>query len=145
TTCVVLAKKGAVFACQVLQTAAATSAAEEPPDGDRMAEPGGEIPPANGEAQPGATLKPHWDPVRRELSLGDRVVKQFHVPASNQEDILSAFQEEGWPEQIDDPLTGNHGIEPKARLNDAIYRLNRTQMRQLIRFHSNGNGNGVRW
>jgi hypothetical protein len=145
TTCVVLTKKGTAFACQVLQTAAAANAAEEPLDGPRKAEPGSEIPPGNGEAQPEATLKPHWDPVRRVLSLGHRIVKQFHVPAGNQEDILSAFQEEGWPEHIDDPLTGNHGVEPKTRLNNAIYRLNRNQMMRLIRFHGNGNGNGVRW
>src|SRR5262249_13333135 len=68
TTCVVLTNKGAAFACQVLQAAAATSAPEEPLDRPRKAEPGSGIPPANGEAHARATLKPHWDPARRVLS-----------------------------------------------------------------------------
>jgi hypothetical protein len=142
---VLLTKTGAAFACQVLQAAAATNAVEGPLEGTRKAEPESEIPAANGAGQLKATIKPHWDPARRELSLGDRIVKQFQVPASNQELILSAFQEEGWPEHIDDPLTGNHGIDPRTRLNDAIYRLNRSQRKPLIRFHTNGNGDGVRW
>jgi len=145
TTCVILTEKGAAFACQVLQAAAATNAAEEPRAGAREAETDGEIPPANGETQPKATLKPHWDPARRELSLAGRIVKKFHVPAGNQEMILSAFQEEGWPEYIDDPLPGNHNIDPKTRLNDAVYRLNRKQLTLLIRFHTNGTGTGVLW
>lgn len=145
TTCVVLTKTGAAFACQVLEAAAGTSAIEEPLDGDRKAEPSSESPPTNGEAQPRTTRKPHWDAGRRELSLGGRIVKQFIVPASNQEAILSAFQEEGWPDHIDDPLPGNHGIDPRIRLNDVIYRLNRSQSQHLIRFHTNGNGDGVYW
>jgi len=66
------------------------------------------------------------------LSLGDRIVKQFHVPASNQEVILNTFQEEGWPRHIDDPLTGNYGIDPRTRLNDAIYRLNHKQLTERL-------------
>jgi hypothetical protein len=34
------------------------------------------------------------------------------VPAGNQELMLSAFQEEGWPEHIHDPLPGNHLTDP---------------------------------
>lgn len=144
TTCVVLTREGAAFASQVLQTATATRAAAEPPAGVEKAPAGSEIP-ANGETQPKATLKPHWNPARRELSIGNRLVKQFLVPAGNQEVILGAFQEEGWPEHIDDPLTGNHDIDPKARLNDAVYRLNRKQLELSIRFRTNGKGNGVHW
>ncbi len=145
TTCVILTEKGAEFACQVLQAAAAINAVEEPRAGLRKSEPNGEIPPANGETHFKASHKPHWDPVRRKLSLAGRIVKQFHVPAGNQEVILSAFQEEGWPQYIDDPLPGNRGINPKTRLNDAIYRLNRKQLTCLIRFHTNGTGSGVHW
>jgi hypothetical protein len=145
TTCVVLTTRGASFTCQVLQAPAATNAASEPPDGAGEGEAGSEFPAPNGKMQPEATLKPHWNPARRELSLGSRLVKQFLVPAGNQEVILSAFQEEDWPEYIDDPLTGNHGIDPKIRLNSAVYRLNHKQLELLIRFHTNGKGNGVHW
>src|SRR5882757_5867821 len=88
TTCVLLTIKGAALA--VRENAA-------PPD---------EVPAANGKSHRQASLKPRWDAARRELSLGGRMVKQFHVPARNQELILSAFQKEDWPESIDDPLTG---------------------------------------
>jgi hypothetical protein len=145
TTCVVLTKKGAAFACQVLQAAAPTKAAEEPLNGARKAEAASKIAPGNGEGQPEATPKPHWNPERRELSLDGRIVKQFRVPATNQEVILNAFQEEAWPQHIDDPLTGSNGVDPKVRLNDTIYRLNRNQLEVLIQFHTNGNGNGVHW
>jgi hypothetical protein len=145
TSCVVLTEKGAEFACQFLQAAAAINAVEGPHAGAPKAGLSGEVPSANGETQLKATHKPQWDPVRRELSLAGRIVKQFHVPAGNQEVILSAFQEEGWPDYIDDPLPGNHGIDPKTRLNDAIYRLNRKQLTCLIRFRTNGTGSGVHW
>jgi hypothetical protein len=127
TTCVLLTIKGAALAAR--ENAAS-------PD---------EIPGANGKSNPKSSLKPQWDAARRELSLGGRMVKQFHVPARNQELILSAFQEKNWPESIDDPLTGGIGIDPKTRLNDAIYRLNHKQLVCLIRFHVNGHGSSVHW
>jgi hypothetical protein len=145
TTCVVLRERGAAFASQVLRAAAAAGAAAGPRGGAGKAEPGRETPSGNGDAQPQAALKPHWDPVRRKLSLGGRVVKQFRVPAGIQAVILGAFQEDGWPEYIDDPLPGGDGIDPKVRLNGVIYRLNHAQATPLIRFHANGNGDGVHW
>ena len=133
------------FACQVLQASAATEAAAEPLGGDENAAQGHEIPLANGEKQPQVALKPQWDSGRRELSLGGRTVKHFLVPARNQELILSVFQEEGWPERIDDPLTPHQDIDPKTRRNDVIYRLNHKQCKCLIRFRANGTGDGVYW
>jgi hypothetical protein len=99
----------------------------------------------NGNFQAHASPKPHWDAARRELSLGVRMVKQFHVPARNQELILSAFQEEDWPESIVDPLADEFDVDTKARLNDVVYRLNHKQLAQLIHFHVNRHGTSVRW
>ena len=90
-------------------------------------------------------LKPHWDSMRRELSLADAIVKRFRVPARNQETILCVFEEEGWPEHIDDPLPTHGHIDPQTRLHDTINRLNRCQTHSLLRFHGNGHGTGVRW
>jgi hypothetical protein len=81
----------------------------------------------------------------RCLSLEGAVVKWFRVPAPNQELILSAFEEVGWPEQIDDPLPVTADIDPRTRLHDAIRRLNGCQANRLLRFHGNGNGDGVSW
>lgn len=90
-------------------------------------------------------IKPCWNPTRRELSLFGTVVKRFRVPAQNQELILSAFEEEGWPDHIDDPLPVSEDIDPPTRLHDAINRLNGRQVPRLLRFSGNGNGDGVCW
>jgi hypothetical protein len=128
TTCVLLTTKGAARAAR--ENAASFD----------------ESPEANGKSYPPeACLKPQWDAARRELSFGGQMVKRFHVPARNQELILSAFQEEHWPESIDDPLADDIDIDPKTRLNDAIYRLNNKQRACLIRFHVNGHGSSVHW
>jgi len=94
-------------------------------------------------AAPGAI--PVWDRDRQELRLGGVVVKQFKVPAVNQERILAAFEEEGWPVRIDDPLPPVYDQDPKIRLHDTIVSLNRNQKHPLIRFYGDGTGQGVRW
>ena len=86
-----------------------------------------------------------WDGDRRILRVGDTAVKQYRVPAPNQELILSVFQEENWPARIDDPLPQNGEVDPKRRLHTAINCLNRNQMNSLIRFHGDGRGNGIYW
>jgi hypothetical protein len=89
--------------------------------------------------------RPHWDSDRQELRVGRVVVKQFKVPAINQERILSAFEEEGWPPHIDDPLPPQPDQDSKRRLHDTITSLNRNQKNPLIRFLGDGSGQGVRW
>ena len=89
--------------------------------------------------------RPRWDPERQELRVGDRLVKQFKVPAANQERILAAFEEEGWPIRIDDPLPPATEQDPKRRLHDTINSLNRNQKCHGLRFLGDGTGQGVRW
>lgn len=91
------------------------------------------------------TLKPVWDRDRQELRLGSYVVKQFKVPAPNQEIVLAVFHEEGWPIHIDDPLPPHCDIDPKRRLHDTINSLNRNQKIRLMQFCGDGSGRGVRW
>jgi hypothetical protein len=88
---------------------------------------------------------PHWDQDRRLLRFVDRVVKQFKVPAPNQEIVLVAFQEEGWSVRIDDPLPMAAAIDPKRRLHDTINSLNRNQRVPLLRFFGDGSGESVCW
>ena len=90
-------------------------------------------------------LLPKWDRERQELRVGGIVVKQFKAPAVNQERILAAFEEEGWPVHIDDPLPPHPAQDPKRRLHDTINSLNRNQKNPLVQFLGNGNGQGVRW
>jgi hypothetical protein len=88
---------------------------------------------------------PVWDSDRRELRFHDLLVKQFKLPAPNQEIVLAAFEEEDWPPRIDDPLPGNPSLEAKRRLRETVTSLNRNQKQHLIQFMGDGSGQGVRW
>jgi hypothetical protein len=93
----------------------------------------------------GGSDTPRWDHAARTLWFADAIVKHFKLQAPNQERILSALQEEGWPSCIDDPLPPTEGIESKRRLHDTIFRLNRGQQRRLIRFSGDGSGLAIHW
>jgi hypothetical protein len=108
----------------------AFSVFRRPPDVDRTAR---------------AAPRPHWDAQLRRLLLDAHVVKRFRLPAPNQEIILAAFEEEGWPERIDDPLPPCGDQEPKCRLHDTIKCLNRHQVAHLLQFMGDGTGQGVLW
>lgn len=90
-------------------------------------------------------LVPTWDSDRQQLRVGRTIVKEFKVPAANQEAILASFQEEGWAPRIDDPLAPKLNQDSKRRLHDTINSLNRNQKNPLIRFLGDGKGEGVRW
>ena len=89
--------------------------------------------------------RPRWDGRSRQLCWQGCVVKHFRVPAANQEAILAALEEEGWPDYIDDPLPPADDLDPKARLHDAIKGLNRHQVQPLLQFRGDGTGRGVLW
>jgi hypothetical protein len=99
----------------------------------------------NGHADPGDSECPIWDPARRELRVGNLLVKKFVVRAANQEAVLAAFEEEHWPYHIDDPLPQRNGRDPKQRLHDTIIKLHRGQVHRLMRFRGDGTGEGVCW
>lgn len=88
--------------------------------------------------------KPRWDKDRRELWLGDALVKAFRVPAPNQEAVLAAFEELGWPARIDDPLP-NRGADGDIRLRETIKALNKSQGPGAIQFRADGTGQGLVW
>lgn len=88
---------------------------------------------------------PDWDPDARKLCLNGILVKWFKWRAANQEAILNAFQEEGWPSRIDDPLSPGLEQSPKRKLSDTIECLNNKQKNKLIRFHGDGTGEGIVW
>jgi len=88
---------------------------------------------------------PRWNAGARILRFKGTVVKRFTKPANNQEHVLMAFEEEGWPEHIDDPIPPHGDIDPKRCLHGTIARLNQHQERRLIRFSGDGRGEGVRW
>jgi hypothetical protein len=88
---------------------------------------------------------PTWDRDRKELRCGESVIKRFRWAAVNQETILMAYEEEGWPIRIDDPLPQKLNHDPKSRLHDTIKCLNRNHEKRLIHFSGDGTGEGVLW
>ena len=90
-------------------------------------------------------IVPQWDSGRRELRWASQLVKCYRLPAPNQEVILAAFEEEGWPPRIDDPLPCQFDQDPKQRLHDTIKNLNRHQVHRLLVFEGDGTGEGVQW
>ena len=91
------------------------------------------------------TVQPQWLLNRRELRLGDRVVKRYRVPSPNQELVLAAFEREGWPPRIGNPIPSRLGQDIKVCLHDTIKCLNRNQVEPLLRFRGDGTGEGVLW
>jgi hypothetical protein len=87
--------------------------------------------------------KPEWEPALGELRYRGQVVKQFHRSAPNQECILNAFQELGWPERVDDPLPKERGAGGLERLRETVKSLNRGQ--HVLHFRVEPDGRGVRW
>lgn len=79
------------------------------------------------------------------LWYGELVVKNYSQPATAQRIVLEAFEEDGWPREIDDPLPPQPGINPKKRLHDTINNLNRNQRVPLLKFSCCRCGQGIRW
>ena len=155
-TCVVLTEAGASFAMEVLigrttPSRASTRRGATPngllsaPDAPVLAGrdlrplPVGPVEPLSGRHGPEMGPRPPG------VALGGVIVKQFKVPAPNQEVILAAFEEESWPVRIDDPLPVHPCIAAKRRLHETITSLNRNQRLRVINFSGDGSGQGVRW
>ncbi|MGA2256069.1 MAG: hypothetical protein ABSG53_15590, partial [Thermoguttaceae bacterium] len=108
-------------------------------------------------------ITPQWDANRRELWVGNTLIKRYRLKAPNQERILETFEEEHWPPVINAPLAGvavtcynddDDDIPPPGldeidsgkRLRDAVRMLNsHHQNCNIIKFACNGTGEGVLW
>ena len=72
-------------------------------------------------------------------------MKWFRVPSPSQEAVLAAFEEEGWPAAIDDPLIPQPAQDSKRRLRATLQSLNRNQQNRLIQFRGDGSGERILW
>lgn len=88
---------------------------------------------------------PQWDARHRELRIGRDVIKRLSHAAPSQELILSVFQEEGWPAEIDDPLPQKSRLDAKRRLRQTAKNLNRAQRPVRLLFVVNPDGQSIRW
>lgn len=103
---------------------------------------------AVGRHLPTATLPiiaPAWDPDARALIFGNHVVKRFKVPAAAQEAVLAAFQLQGWPSFIANPLADERNHKTRQQLHNTINALNRNRLYARLRFIGNGSGQTVGW
>jgi hypothetical protein len=126
--------------CFVLTHAGVLSARTSPADPTTFHLCGGDA-----TARTRTLLTPRWDNEDRVLWVAGRIVKRYSRPSPNQEAVLRAFEEEGWPCRIDDPLPPKGEMVPKARLHDTIKWLNRNQEHCLLRFLGDGTGEGLCW
>jgi hypothetical protein len=90
-------------------------------------------------------VRPKWDSDLNELRMDQVLIKRFRTQAVNQTTVLCAFEEDGWPDRIDDPLPPLQGLDSKHRLHDTIKCLNRGHKVPLIRFRGDGTGQGIIW
>ena len=86
---------------------------------------------------------PFWDHENRQLWYANRMVREFHPSAFNLMLLLRAFQEDGWPPKIDDPLERSTSKDRSGRLRKAIEGLNKAQ--RTLRFWADGTGESIRW
>jgi hypothetical protein len=92
-----------------------------------------------------APCTPRWDRENRVLSVAGRIVKRFERRSPNQETVLDAFEQLGWPNRIEDPLPWKGSAAAKPRLHDTIKWLNLKHEHRLLRFYGDGTGAGVCW
>lgn len=97
------------------------------------------------DSSPQLVSKPTWIAAIRELRVEQTLVKRFRSQAPTQEVVLAAFEEEGWPRRIDDPLAPRPFVDSKHRLRSTIQALNRSHDVKLIRFRADGSGEGIVW
>jgi hypothetical protein len=104
--------------------------------------------PSDAGREPGPVTFPRcpvWIAARHVLLCREVVVKAFPARAKCQETILGAFEEEGWPEEIDDPLPPVAESSQKDHLHDVVRRMCCGQAFPVVAFHTTGRGQQVRW
>jgi hypothetical protein len=89
--------------------------------------------------------RPRWDPQKRQLWYGTVLVKQLKRLAPDQQLVLEAFQQAGWPEAISNPLAGETDAERRGRLRHVVKRLNRRRASDVLWFELARGGRGLRW
>lgn len=105
----------------------------------------GSLGPSSTNRKSEVVLKPTWIESVRELRAGQVLLKRFRTKAPTQEVVLAAFEEDGWPQRIDDPLAPQPFSDCKHRLRATIQSLNRFHEEPMIRFRADGSGEGIVW
>ncbi len=87
-------------------------------------------------------MLPQWDHDRLELRVGSTVLRQFKLPSADEERVLAAFEELGWPHRIGCPLSAGGEYQ---RLVECVAALNWRQRQPLLHFGCSEQGLEVSW
>ena len=88
-------------------------------------------------------IVPGWNKARGELTYDGKVIRRVQAGrAKNIVKVLDAFQEDGWPDRIDDPLSPS---KDQQRLHETIASLNENMALPLVHFRADGTGQGIVW
>jgi hypothetical protein len=88
---------------------------------------------------------PNYDGQLRELSVAGTMLHRFAPQARNMIAVLTAFQAQGWPRWIADPLGNGPESDFEKHLHDTVSALNHAQKPRLIHFSSTGADRTIRW
>ena len=89
-----------------------------------------------------AAALPQWDHDRQELRLGSTVLRQFKLPSADEERVLAAFEERGWPHRIGSPFPAEGD---RQRLIECVVALNWRLRRPLLHFEVSEQDLEVTW
>ncbi len=91
--------------------------------------------------------EPVWDHAEGDLWFRGQLVRHFRKAVSLQRTLLDAFQKQGSPESLPDPLlqAGERGVRFRCRLHDTVKYLNRGQMTPFLQFFLADGGHAVGW
>jgi hypothetical protein len=82
-----------------------------------------------------------WEP-GDGLRVGDEIVRKVASNATNLQLILGAFEEEGWPDSIYNPIS-NRSKQGGQRTHDAVNELNKGLTK--VRFRVSGGAERIHW
>lgn len=86
-------------------------------------------------------MSPVWNNDRGILTFDGQTVLILRQPAKNLRAILNAFQRQGWPSCIANPLEPDFDRDDRQRLANAVHALNGKKHKiPFIRFRRNGLG-----
>ena len=84
-------------------------------------------------------VKPGWNPETRVLSFCEWSKRYSKNPARQQITVITAFNEEGWPKAIDDPLDSGKLSDTLRGLKDSL------GQEAPIEFYAVGDGERIGW
>lgn len=88
-----------------------------------------------------AAPRPRWNAANGELHYGEVLVRTVSRQAKSLGKILGAFEEEGWPPRIANPLPSREDLSKSLR--DAVRNLNKKVT--VIKFFAHDRGRAVMW